>query len=280
MLARIQTFDRVLFSICLVALCLVLASCGGSDNRSGPRSLEDIREAGVLRAGVNPNFPPMSVYGRTNQLEGFDVDIATQVAKELGVELQLVPTEAAQRVPFLTSNRIDMTLGALTMTPERAEVVDFTIPIHTEAMSVLTTDKIDADTWRALDDPDVTLVNMRGNRSVSILDEELPKARKLLVDANADTVRAIAQGRADAMIENVDFFMGFTKNYPNVNWRIIDDRLFVAQAGIGVAKGNDSLRTELNNIVAELHASGFIEERWQHWYGAPMSAPVDLDYSI
>jgi polar amino acid transport system substrate-binding protein len=279
-MSRTLSFQRHALALAgLALLCLILlAGCGGGGE--GPPSLEEIKEDGVIRVGVNPNFPPMSVYGRTNQLEGFDVDIARRVAEELGVELKLVPTEAAQRVPFLTSNRIDMTLGALTMTPERAAVVDFTIPLHTEAMSVLTTDAVEAETWRALDDPDITLVNMRGNRSVSILDEELPNAKKLLVDANADTVRAIAQGRADAMIENVDFFIGFTKNYPDVAWRVIDDRLFVAQAGIGVAEGNDSLREELNDILRELHAEGFVEDRWTQWYGGPMSAPVDLNYAI
>lgn len=219
----------------------------------------------------------MSSYGATNQLEGFDVDIAGKIAEELGVKVTLVPTEAAQRVPFLTSNRIDMSLGAMTITDERTRVVDFTIPVHTEAMGVLTTEKVDADNWGDLDREDITLVNMRGNRSVVILDEKLPKARKLLVDSNADTVRAIAQGRADALVENVDFFIGFTKNYPDVKWRVLDDKLFVAQAGVGLAKGNDDLKAALNDVIRKLHESGFIEERWRHWYGGPMSTPVDLD---
>lgn len=276
---RIRSFGTTpVLLIVAVVLALALSSCG--QQGSGPRSLEEIREAGILRVGVNPNFPPMSVYGPTNQLEGFDVDIARRVADELGVAVELVPTEAAQRVPFLTSNRIDMTLGALTMTKERSEVVDFSIPVHTESMGVLTTDAVEAQSWEDLDRPDITLVNMRGNRSVPILEQRLPEARKLLVDSNADTVRAIAQGRADALIENVDFFIGFTDNYPDIPWRVMDDKLFVAQAGIGLAKGQDELKDALNDILVELHASGFIEQRWRHWYGGPMSAPVDLDFQI
>ncbi len=265
----------------LMLAMTALAACGGGrdDAGAGARisSLEAIREAGVLRAGVNPNFPPMSVYGPTNQLEGFDVDVARRIGEELGVAVELVPTEAAQRVPFLSSNRIDIALGALTMTPERANIIDFTVPLHTESMNVLTTDKVDAQSWKDLNSSDITLVNMRGNRSVSLLDEELPEARKLLVDGNADTVRAIAQGRADAMVENIDFFIGFTKNYPQVNWRLIEDPIFVAHCGIGVPKGEDALREALDDILVKLHETGFIEERWTHWYGAPMSAPVDLD---
>ncbi len=61
-------------------------------------------------------------------------------------------------------------------------------------MGVLTTDKVDAQNWKELDRPDITLVNMRGNRSVTLLEEELPEAKKLLVDGNADTVRGDRAG--------------------------------------------------------------------------------------
>ena len=281
-MARLPRLVFVPLMIAMAAMMTVLAACGGQQNSGGQASssLEAIREAGVLRVGVNPNFPPMSAYGRTNQFEGFDVDIANRLGEELGVRVELVPTEAAQRVPFLSSNRIDISLGALTITPERAEIVDFTIPLHTESMNVLTTDKIEAQSWRDLNRADVTLVNMRGNRSVSLLEEELPEARKLLVDGNADTVRAIAQGRADAMVENIDFFIGFTKNYPQVNWRLIDDHIFVAHCGIGVPKGEDDLRGFLNETLTRLHSEGFVDARWTHWYGAPMSAPVDLSFAL
>ena len=62
------------------------------------------------------------------------------MAQALGTKVEFVTTEAAQRVPFLVSNRIDIALGALTRTPERAKLVSFTVPLHSEAMGVITTD--------------------------------------------------------------------------------------------------------------------------------------------
>ncbi|WP_296221667.1 transporter substrate-binding domain-containing protein, partial [uncultured Sphingomonas sp.] len=135
------------------------------------RTLEDVRQSGEIRVGVNPNFPPMSSYGDDNRLAGFDVDVARRIADALGVKLTLVPTEAAQRVPFLVSGRIDMSMGALTITPERQALIDFTIPLHSEAMGVITTDRVKADRWEDLNRRDITLVNMRGNQSVSVLQE-------------------------------------------------------------------------------------------------------------
>jgi ABC-type amino acid transport substrate-binding protein len=225
------------------------------------RPIQEIVRDGTLKVGVNPNFPPMSSYGADGRLTGFDVDIAAALARRLGVRLELVPTEAAQRVPFLISGRIDLSLGALTITPEREALIDFTIPVHSEAMAVITTGRIAAQSWRDLDRADITLVNMRGNQSVELLREKLPLPRRLLVDGNADTIRAIAQGRADALVENVDFFLGFTRNYPDVEWRVLPEPIFSSLCAVGVEKGNDGLRRAVNRALYDMHQSGEIAAR-------------------
>ncbi len=258
-----------------LALFIVLAVAAAPPLAA--RTLDEIIKDGTIRIGVNPNFPPMSSFGMTNQLEGFDIDVGRVIAEALGVEAEFVTTETAQRVPFLVSKRIDIALGAMTRTPERAKLISYTLPLHSEAMGVITTDKIDVSDWKQLDREDITLVNMRGNLSVGILKERLPKPKVLLVDGNADTIRAIAQGRADALVENVDFFLRFTKNYRNVRWRVLDDPIFVAYCGIGVGKGNNELRDFLNILLYDLHTSGYVNETWQKWYGTPMAIPIEPD---
>lgn len=259
----------------LISLIILLALATATP--ASARTLDEIIKDGTIRIGVNPNFPPMSSFGMTNQLEGFDIDVGNVIAESLGVDAEFVTTETAQRVPFLVSNRIDIALGAMTRTPERAKLISYTLPLHSEAMGVITTDKIDVSNWQELDREDITLVNMRGNLSVNILKERLPKPKVLLVDGNADTIRAIAQGRADALVENVDFFLKFTNNYRNVNWRVLDDPIFIAYCGIGVAKGNYDLRDFLNILLFDLHSSGYVNDTWQKWYGTPMSVPVEPD---
>lgn len=239
------------------------------------RSLDDIISSGTIRVGVNPNFPPMSSYGATNEFEGFDIDVGNRIAEALGVKAEFVPTETAQRVPFLVADRIDISLGALTRSSERAKLIDYTVPLHTEAMAALTTEAVQADKWTDLDKEELTIVNMRGNWSVDFLKEKLPKPQVLLVETNADTVRALAQGRADALVENIDFFLAFTKNYPDVKWRTLNDTIFVAYCAIGVQKGNAGLQNFLNILLYELHSTNYINEKWEEWYGAPMTAKVE-----
>ncbi len=238
------------------------------------RTLDEIIGDGAIRIGVNPNLPPMSSFSLTNKLEGFDIDIGNRIAKALAVDVEFVTTETAQRVPFLVSNRIDIALGAMTRTPTRAKLISYTLPLHSETMGVITTEKVGISSWRQLNREDITLVNMRGNLSVSLLQERLPKPKVLLVDGAPDTIRAIAQGRADALVENVDFFLRFTSNYPNVSWRVLEDPIHVAYCGIGIGKGNYALRDFLNVLLYDLHSSGFINDTWRKWFGTPMAMPV------
>jgi polar amino acid transport system substrate-binding protein len=257
-----------------VILSMVVAAMALSGTVQA-RTLDQVIKSGTLRIAVNPNFPPMSSYNDKNELAGFDIDTGNEIARRLKVKVEFVPTESAQRVPFIQSDRVDISIGALTRNAERAKLIDFTVPLHTETMAVLTTDKVTATDWKQLNDPSVKLVNMRGNWSVDYLKENLPKANVLLVETIADTVRAVAQGRGDAIIENIDFFMSFTKNYPDVKWKVLKDPIFVNYDCIGVAKGNDSLRSYLNVVLYEMHSSGFINTTWEKAYGSPMLKPVE-----
>ena len=104
----------------------------------GARSLDEIISSGTIKVGVNPNYPPIALYNDKNQLDGFDVDVANKIAQLLGVKLELVVVGPNDRIPFLTSGKIDCCMGALTRTVERAKLIDFTVPVHTETFGVLT----------------------------------------------------------------------------------------------------------------------------------------------
>jgi polar amino acid transport system substrate-binding protein len=259
----------ILAALAGLTLTLPLATAGQA------KSLDDILSAGTIRIGINPNFPNMSVRDDKGEWSGFDIEVGNAIAEKMGVKVEWVPTETAQRVPFLVSDRIDLSLGALTRNSERAKLIDFTVPLHTEVLAVLATDKVEGDTWEALNRDGVTLANMRGNWTVDWITENMPKVKLELVDNIADTVRLVAQGRADAIVENIDFFMGFTKNYPDVKWRVLKDPIFVAYCAIGVSQGNDNLTEVLNIILYDLHSSGMINATWEKNYGAPMLSKVE-----
>jgi polar amino acid transport system substrate-binding protein len=239
------------------------------------RPMDDIIKKGVLRVGIHPNSPPFSARDASGNFVGFDVDVANKLAEELKIaKVEIVPTETAQRVPFLVADTIDISLGGLTRNSERAKLIEYTFPLHTEVMGVLTTDKTNIGKWSDLNDEKYTLVDVRSAWTIDWAKQNLPKAKLEIVDSSADAVRAMAQGRADALVEMLDFFTAFTANHGNVKWRILDDKIDVGWDCIGVQKGNYALRDVLNIAMFKLQSSGWIDQAWKKSFGSDMLLKV------
>lgn len=241
----------------------------GLPTLASARSLDEIVASKKIVFGVNPTLPPLGLFNDKNEIDGFDVEVAHKIGELLGVKTQIVQVGSPDRIPFVSSGKIDAVLGAMTITPERQKVIDFTVPVHTEVLGVLTTKAKPYKDWMELNDPTVRLVEVRGATPVKLVQEKLPKAQLLLLDNYPDAVRAIAQGRADAMIDVMDFMTEHTRKH-KVDWRIVDAPIEVYFCAIGVQKGNDALRTKLSGAIKQLHADGFIDERWKKWFGGPM----------
>ncbi|MDM0040646.1 transporter substrate-binding domain-containing protein [Variovorax sp. J22G21] len=233
------------------------------------RTLDEIVASKKLVIGVNPTLPPLGIFNDKNEIDGFDVDIAKKLGEVLGVKTEIVQVGSPDRIPFVSSGKIDAVLGAMTITAERQKVIDFTVPLHTEVLGVLTTKAKPYKDYMELNDPAVRLVEVRGATPVKLVQEKLPKAQLLLLDNYPDAVRAIAQGRADAMIDVMDFMTEHTAKY-KIDWRIVDAPIDVYFCAIGVQKGNDALREKLSAAVKELHRNGYVDERWKKWFGGPM----------
>jgi polar amino acid transport system substrate-binding protein len=234
------------------------------------RTLDEIMASKKLIVGINPTLPPLGIFNDKNQIDGFDADIAREIASKLGLTLEIVQVGSPDRIPFVSSGKIDMVLGAMTWTAERAKVIDFTVPVHTEVLGVLTTQAKPWTDWKQLDDPNVKLVQVRGTTPVKFISEKLPKAQVLLLDNYPDAVRAIAQDRADGMVDVLDFLTEHTKKH-KVEWKTVPTPVDVYFCGIGIAKGNNALRVKLNGVIKELNAAGVIDRAWQKWFGAPMN---------
>lgn len=254
----------------LVAGSLALGSTLlGLPASASARTLDEIVASKKIVIGVNPTLPPLGIFNDKNEIDGFDVDVARKLGELLGVKTEIVQVGSPDRIPFVSSGKIDAVLGAMTITAERQKVIDFTVPLHTEVLGVLTTKAKPYKNWMELDDPAVRLVEVRGSTPVKLAQEKLPKAQLLLLDNYPDAVRAIAQGRADAMIDVMDFMTEHTARH-KVDWRIVDAPIDVYFCAVGVQKGNDALREKLSGAIKELHRNGYVDERWKKWFGGPM----------
>lgn len=239
------------------------------------KTMDDVIKDGVLRIGIHPNSPPFSSRDSSGNYVGFDVDVGNKLAEELKLaKVEFVPTETAQRVPFLVADTIDISLGGLTRNSERAKLIEYSFPLHTEVMGVLTTDQVAISKWSELNDEKYTLVDVRSAWTIDWAKENLPKAKMEVVDSSADAVRAIAQGRASALVEMLDFFTAFTANHTDIKWKILDDKIDVGWDAIGIQKGNYALRDVINIALFKLHSSGWVDGAWKTAFNSDMLMKV------
>lgn len=273
-------------SICrwpILGLLALLGAGGcasdGTTDSTGARTLDDILKAGTIRIGLNPKIPPRTLYDEQNEIVGFEVDVAAEIGRLLGVEVEIVVVGSPDRIPFVALGKVDAVMGAMTRDSKRAKVIDFSVPIHTSSYGVLTRKDTGITTWQELNDENITLVQVRGTITVEAVKELLPKADLLLLDNYTDRDRALAQGRADASVDGIDTLAyKFSRSFTDVDWHwfATPDLRSPDYAGFGVAKGNDTLRNWLNVAVYEMHESGFITTHWQEWFGTPMATPVPV----
>jgi polar amino acid transport system substrate-binding protein len=108
--------------------CIALALMAGVAHAAMADQLDDIKKAGKIRVGIAMGSPLFSFVDANMQPTGSDVDTATQLAKDLGVKLEIVSITNAARVPTLQAQRADLVIADLSITPERAKVIDFSVP--------------------------------------------------------------------------------------------------------------------------------------------------------
>ncbi|MGH6814772.1 MAG: transporter substrate-binding domain-containing protein [Hyphomicrobiaceae bacterium] len=239
------------------------------------RTLDDIIKSGTIKVGVNPTLPPLGKFNEKNEITGFDVEYAAEIAKMLGVKLEIVQVGSPDRIPFVQTGKIDFVMSAMTRTPERAKVIDFTLPVHTEVMGVLTIEGKPYKHWKDLDNEKVTLVQVRGTTPIKFIEENLKKAKVTQLDNYPDVIRALAQGRGDGMIDIIDF-VGEHMNKHQVKWKVVETPVDVYYCSLGVAKNSVGLKDWLNVAIFDLHKKGKTAELWKKWFGIDMLYPTGV----
>lgn len=263
----------------LFGIGAALAAATVAGRGAEARPLDQILSNRRLRAGINPTLPPFGTFNERNQIDGFDADIAREIARRMNIELEIVQVGSPDRIPFLQSDRIDIVLGSITRTIDRAMVIDFTQPLHTQSVVVLTKESgtaVPIARLADLNNPQVRLVQVRGTVGIPWIQANASRAQVTLLDNYPDTFRALAQGRADAMVDVLESVVVPMRNF-QVPWKILDEVIASTWVSIGVQRGNYALRDVLNLILFELHRSGFVGQTWEKWFGSPMRTPIPFN---
>jgi polar amino acid transport system substrate-binding protein len=262
----------------LLPFLALLSACGRQDAGQADR-LGAIREAGVLRVAAFDGNPPFGfIDPDSNEIRGLDVDIARELAKRLGVKLELVPTNPANRIPLLQSRRADLVLANFTITPERAQQVDFSIPYFASGQQFLAR-KGRLDSANQLNG--IRIGVDKGTTNEAVLRQKFPGATLIAYDDTPFAFTALRNGNVDAITQDGPKLVGLLANVPDADqyeippFSISDDLI-----GIGIPRGEAALKAFVDETLLELEASGRAQQIHDAWFGPDTRSPLPRLYRI
>ena len=273
--------------VVLAAMALLAAACGDNGGGGGGGGgggqqdlLASVEEAGVLRVSTDPAYPPQSSLNEdTGEYEGFDIDVATEIAKRLGVE---VAWETPQWETIIAGNwngRWDVSVGSMTVLPERAEVLHFTPPYYftPAAVAVQAGDSSVTDLATDLDGKTIGVcggctydyylqktLEVPGYEFDFVIDD----AEIVATDTDTTAIEQLEQGRVDAVISSVTTLDSAVKKGKEI--KVVPGTLFYEPLAVAIDRSSDldptSLVAELTRIVEEMHSDGTLSALSMKWF--------------
>jgi len=237
-------------------------TASGSDAASESyRTLDEIKEDGTINIGVFSDKNPFGYVDENGEYQGYDVYFANRLAKDLGVKVNFVSTEAANRIEYLQTGKVDIILANFTVTEERAQEVDFALPYMNVALGVVSReDNVikSLDNWNK----DDSIIVISGTTAETYLTENYPDIPLQKFDSYATAKEAFQNGTSVAWANDNTEVIAFAlqnKGY-TVGISELGNKDTIAPA---VTKGNDSLREWINSEIETLGQENFFHKDYE-----------------
>ncbi|MDR1709082.1 MAG: transporter substrate-binding domain-containing protein [Candidatus Accumulibacter sp.] len=234
--------------------------------------LDNIVKSGVIKIAVPQDFPPFGSVGADMKPAGYDIDMANLIAKEIGVKAELVPVSSTNRVPFLTTGKVDLVISSMGKNAEREKVIDFSAAYAPFFNGVFGPEDIKAA--KVGDLAGKTISVTRG----AIEDLELSKVApagaviKRFEDNNA-TIAAYLSGQTQ-LIATGNVVAAAVNERSKLRQLTTKFLIKNSPCYVGLAKGEKALQAKVDEIIAKARKNGALDEISQRWLHAPL--PADL----
>ncbi|MDF2621636.1 MAG: extracellular solute-binding protein family 3 [Xanthobacteraceae bacterium] len=243
-----------------------------------PSTLDKVISSKKLRVGIILSLPPFGMRNAAGEPEGFDVDVAKLAAERLGAQLEVIDTTAADRIPNLRTDKVDLIIGQFTRNAERAKVVTFSNPYITAVVMAIAVPK-DADVKAAKDLDGKRVAVIKGTTQDKAFSAAVPGASIQRFDSSAAALLALKQGQVDAMIEDSNFLNYQAKLDENLKV-VIDDAFkdLIDYNSIGLRRGDPDWKNWVDMFVFELNSTGAGNALYKKWFNASMPAPLNPSF--
>lgn len=255
----IKKIGAVFLSLTVAAS--LLAGCGAkatepdaSADKGTFRTLEEIKSSGTINIGVFSDKSPFGYVDENGEYQGYDVYFANRIGEDLGVKINYVSTEAANRIEYLQTGKVDIILANFTVTPERAQEVDFALPYMNVALGVVSPEDAVITSLDEIGADDQVIV-ISGTTAETYLEKNNPEIKLQKYDAYAEAKTAFENGNGVAWANDNTEVIAFSIENPGyvVGIPSLGSADTIAPA---VTKGNTTLLDWLNDEIKALGNEG------------------------
>ena len=251
--------NTIIAALAALGLGTALASPALADESF--RTLDEIKESGTINIGVFSDKSPFGYVDENGDYQGYDVYLAERLGEDLGVEINYVSTEAANRIEYLQTGKVDIILANFTVTPERAEEVDFALPYMNVALGVVSPEDAVIESLDDIGEDDQVIV-ISGTTAETYLVKNYPEIKLQKYDAYAEAKTAFENGNGVAWAND---------NTEVIAFSIENEGYVVGIPSLGsadtiapaVTKGNETLLNWLNEEIVALGEENFFHADYE-----------------
>lgn len=253
---------RSILALALAALCAALPARAQTPDSA----IETMKKRGSMMVGM-ATFVPWAMRDEQGKLVGFEVDVATKLAKDLDLKLELVPTAWDGIIPALIAGKFDVIIGGMTITTKRNLTVNFSAPYDYAGTSLAVAKSMEPGfKLEALNSPKVTIACRRASTACTNAAEYFPKATLRQFDDDAAVTQEVLNGTATAFAASEPLPSRIRSENPDKVFTPLsqDQEMNRLPSGMAVRKGDIDTLNVLNNWI---QVNGkFLAERRHYWF--------------
>ena len=228
-------------------------------------TIDTIKKRGKLQVGFG-SFVPWAMRDKQGGWVGFEIDVSTKLAKDMGVELDLIPIAFDAIIPSLIANKFDVIIGGLTITPVRQEQIDFTVPYSNSGYGIAASKQLAAK----LKFPDdynsgnISFACRRGTAACKLVEEKWPKATVRQFDDDAIAFQEVINGSAFAVVSAEPKPTLFSLKNPDKLFKPTNENLSHSVEGFGVRKGSPTTLAYFSDWIGK--NKDWLAQRHNYWF--------------
>ncbi|MBD3307408.1 transporter substrate-binding domain-containing protein [candidate division KSB3 bacterium] len=260
---------RVISGIVCVVMCLMLIPMAVADDieLAKKSTLEEILKRGELLVGLEAGYLPFEMADKKGDIVGFDIDVAKEMAKAIGVKLTLVNTAWDGIIPALLTKKFDIIISGMTITQERNLKVNFADPYIVIGQTILLNKRNEGkvQSYKDLNDPQYVVTSKLGTTGEQAIQRYMPKATYRSFEDSAQAALEVLNGNADAMVYDFPFCVSFMARQGEGNLIFLDEAFTYEPLAWAIRKGDPDFMNWLNNFLRQLKNDGRYDRIYNKW---------------